>query len=243
MEYIMIDMINILEDIQIPLITDSDRYKHEDNNVARVTSVLHNMWQSDSLMKWSNYLGFKKQSYQTVLNHASEVGTIVHDSIESFLRTNVMPELPNIQEVNNAVNAFLSWYKYITSTTTFKVISMEQKLICQWFGGTYDLLAEIGGKICLIDFKTSSHIGEQYYMQLSAYRYMLRNIGIDIDVAMILQLSKKEEVYNQYILDLKNNPLHDKFLNDSFNAFVSFVNAYYYRNYITSQLNKLNIYN
>ena len=77
-------------------------------------------------------------------------------------------------------------------------------MVCEWFGGTYDLLLKINGCLFLVDFKTSNHVTYKYYMQLAAYSYMLKQQGIYISGVIILQLAKTSPRYNEFVLDFSN---------------------------------------
>lgn len=222
------DMFMIIEDAlnEIDIIpnTKTDRYYNEDGDpVPRVTEILSSMMHSDALLYWANSLGFKHIKYSTAINQASIIGTKAHNSIENYLM-----DKATIEDLQNvSLLAFISWRDLLISKgITFEVISMEERIVCKWFGGTYDILARIGGRIFLIDLKTSNHITEKYFMQLAAYKYMLMLKGINIDGVIILQLSKEEEEFNEYALDF-SIPGHFIFMENCTRAFLSLVYAYY----------------
>jgi hypothetical protein len=102
----------------------------------------------------------------------------------------------------------------------------EHKLICPWFGGTLDLLIEIDGKIYLLDFKTSNHPSYKYFLQLAAYRYILKYYyGIEIYGCGIIKLNKKVIEFEEYIID-KSNQDYEEFMNLCERTFLSLVYAY-----------------
>ena len=105
---------------------------------------------------------------------------------------------------------------------------------CEFFGGTYDALLSINGKVYLVDFKTSNHISYKYFLQIAAYRYMLQQQGIEIDGAIILQLDKKHPSFNEYIIQL-NNPEHLDFINNCQECFFSLVYAFFNRLQVEKQ--------
>lgn len=237
----MTTIMDLLEGIEFEIPkTKDNRYEHNGIPVPRVTEILQAMWHEDSLMKWANYLGFKRKDYIKELNYAADVGTAVHDSVEYFLANKEFPQLPPDFNIINAVNGFTQWYETVTKATSFEIISMEQKLTCPWFGGTYDCLAKINGKTCLIDFKTSKFIGIKYYMQLAAYRYILSLQGINIDIAMVLRLHKDEPIFSEYVVDL-SVPESKTFLDNCFEGFLSLVYAYYNRQQLEAQFSKLHL--
>lgn len=202
--------------------------------VPRVTEILSSMLHEDYLMGWSNYLGFKKQKYADVLKEAANKGTFVHNSIEHYLKENKEPQfeltVPDnlLNEVETAYNSFLSWWNII-SKQDYKILMQEQPLVSPWFGGTLDLLIQINGRIYLMDFKTSNQVSYKYFLQLAAYRYMLKEqFNINVDGVGIILFNKKEVRFSEYILDF-NNPWDLDYINTCLNTFFGLVYSYYGR--------------
>lgn len=226
---------NLLKDMNInsyPNI-ETHKYKYEDIWVPRVTEILSSMIHEDYLMTWSNNIGlYQNKKYKEVLDYAATIGTYVHNAIENLLQNKVMINieedvLPAYKDnVRNAFNAFLEWWNIINKND-YKILMQEYELICPYFGGTLDLLIEINGKVYLTDFKTSNHPSYKYFLQLSAYRYILREYhNINIDGCIILMLNKIKPQFNEIILDF-NNIDHFNYMNYCENAFLSLVYSYF----------------
>lgn len=201
----------------------STYHNNEGQKVPRVTEILSTMIHSDALMYWANSLGFKGMKYKTALNNAANIGTAAHNAIESFLIDKL--KTPN----NIPFLGFMMWYNIVTQEKgiPIQVIYIEHPLSCQWFGGTLDGLLRIGNKIYLIDFKTSNHVTYKYFLQLAAYRYMLRVLeGINVDGVIVLQLDKDEPGFNEYLLDFSCID-HVEFINHCEVSFLSLVCAFY----------------
>ena len=174
-------------------------YKNSNGNfVPRVTEILSTMIHSDALMYWANSLGFKGIGYRATLNAAAKVGTVAHEAIELFLNEKLETK------DNVPFLGFIMWYNMLVDQGfDIQVIYTEHKIVCNWFGGTVDCLLSINGKLYLVDFKTSNHVTYKYFLQLAAYRFMLKNVeGININGVIVLQLDKDEPGFNEYILDL-----------------------------------------
>ena len=212
----------------------SDRYTYNGKNVPRVTEVLSKMISEEKLMSWANSLGFKHQRYKDVLSKAAVFGTKIHHGIECFLKGEKVPEdTPSI-----CFKAFQEWWKII-ETTDYEIIGQEQKLVCEWYGGTYDCLMKINGKLYLIDFKTSNHVTYKYYLQLAAYSKVLREKeNVNIDGVLILQLNKYQPKYKEYILDL-SIPEHKEYFNLCERTFESILYSYYHIHYLEENFNDL----
>lgn len=205
-----------------PEMTFKSRYVNRFGQfVPRVTEILSFDGSStEGLLRWANNLGFKGIRYTDSRNMSATIGTNGHNAIEGFLKGTIT------DSTNMVVRAFQQWYMMIIKSHTFEVLSMEQTLVCDWFGGTYDLLCKIDGKVFLVDFKTSNYITYKYFMQLAAYRYMLELNGIRIDGCIILQLSKESPEFNEYYLDFSNKT-DLMYITDCTYAFFALVNAYY----------------
>ena len=230
----------ILENLileEYPEISDSD-YVFNGITVPRVTKILSEMLHDDSLMSWSNFIGLvKHQRYQDVLMEAADKGSIVHNGIEDYLTNGneldiaVVPK--NYQEeVANAYDSFKQWWNIVATNNKAYVVMQETPLICQWYGGTLDLLLNINGDNYLFDFKTSNHISYKYILQLAAYKYMLKSIhNIDIAGVGIIKLNKQSVNFEELMLHC-SNPNDLNLLIHAENCFHSLVYGYYERKYI-----------
>ena len=209
----------------------TNRYQYQGMNVPRVTEILSTMIHEEYLMKWANNIGlYQRKKYQDERDKAAAKGTYVHDAIEDFIQNGIDLNLNGVTpiyrtEVSYAYGSFKSWWEIIAQRQT-RVIMQEVKLICPWFGGTLDLLIEIDGKIYLLDFKTSNSTSYKYFLQLAAYRYILKNFyGIEIYGCGVIKLEKKYIGFEEYIID-KSNPEYEEFMNACERAFLSLVYAY-----------------
>ena len=201
----------------------STYYNREGQQVPRVTEILSRTIHSDGLMYWANSLGFKGIRYKDALSNAADMGTEAHAAIEKYLKEKL--------ETDNNIPflGFLSWYNIITSdyNLPFDVIYSEHSLVCKWFGGTLDALVNINNGLYLMDFKTSNHVTFNYFLQMAAYKYMLRvEENINIDGVIVLQLNKEEPEFNEYMLDFRNLA-HIDFINRCEETFLSLVYSYY----------------
>lgn len=223
------------------LISDANKYVYNDKYVPRVTEILSSMMHEETLMVWSNYLGFKGQKYGKILSDSANIGTYTHLMIENYLKNNIaiLNEVPigYRYNVENALFSFIQWYEVILKND-IKILGLETQLTCEWFGGTYDMLISINDKIYLVDFKTSNKVTYKHFIQASAYKYMLELKDINIDGIIILQLSKDCIGFNEYVIHL-NNIDHINFINSCFDTFKGLVYGYYYRTYTECLYNKI----
>lgn len=193
-------------------------YNYKGIPVPRVTEILSKTIHEDYITKWANYLGFKHISYQAALDESAKIGTITHERISQIL----LGDSPKEDEPV-PVQSFLIWYNGVKSSNNVKVIYSEKTLVCPRYGGTLDALLEINGKSYLIDFKTSNHVTFKYFLQLAAYKMMLKEIeGIELTGGeIILQLDKFNPSFEEYcISDIQTLTSYET-------AFNKLVDAYY----------------
>ena len=221
---------------------ETDRYQYQGYSVPRVTEILSSMLHEDFLMTWANNLGlWKRKKYKDELEAAATKGSYVHDAIEDYIQNGNDLNMDTVMagyrtEVSYAYGSFRLWWD-IVSKRNVKIIMQEHKLVCPWFGGTLDLLIEIDGKIYLLDFKTSNHPSYKYFLQLSAYRYILKYFyGIEIYGCGIIKLNKKSLDFEEFIID-KSNPEYDEFMDLCERTFLSIVYGYINRVLVENKYN------
>ena len=204
-------------------------YEHEDMYVPRVSNIL-SMLHEEYLMKWANGIGFRHRDFEEERAKAVAYGTVTHNAIEAYLNDRD-PESTNL-----AFDGFLYWWNTINKEGNFiEILGQEETLTCPHYGGTYDLLLRINGKIYLVDFKTSNHVSYKYFLQLAAYRRMLRlSKGIELDGCIVLQLKKDKIAFHEYLLDF-SVPGHKYFIDVCEATFERLAESYYFWQY-TKQL-------
>lgn len=231
----------LLEDMDLT-IYNGDRYFFNDIPVPRTTEILSSMLHDDYLMVWANNIGlYQKIKYKESMEKSSTIGTYSHELVEQYIRKQEydinhynIRDFSIFNAVNNCIGSFKLWYEQVFSNNDVCILGMEEKMSCEFFGGTYDALLNINGKVYLVDFKTSNHISYKYFLQIAAYRYMLHLQGINIDGAIILQLDKKQPSFTEYIIHLDNEE-HLDFINNCERCFFSLVYAYFNRLQVEQQ--------
>lgn len=215
-----------LEDFESP-------YTFNGIPVPRATHILSTMLNEEYIARWANSLGFKHKGYKTTLDEAAEKGTLIHDSINRYIVKGEQPfqyisSIPDqyVESTLNGFNSFINWYN---SVHGIEILYSELPLSCPYYGGTADLIARYNNKTYLLDFKTGKHLSFRYFLQLSAYRYILENYNnIKIDGLGIIRLDKDIVAYKDYILEL-DNETNLNYINQCTETFFALVNAYRYR--------------
>lgn len=129
-----------------------------------------------------------------VTREAGYIGSSVHKWIEERVEKKIAGRdveytLPDHSAVRAGVEAFLDWEieagpRYIASER--KVYSREHRFV-----GTLDMLAEIDGKLSIVDLKTSNRIYAEHWLQTAAYQIAVEEEdGIEVAQRVILHLPK-----------------------------------------------------
>jgi len=110
------------------------------------------------------YGGISKRT----LENAAIKGSAVHNSIENWIKFGI-DDIPS--EHRGYFNGFVEWWKQYKPRVFGSEVRIYHKLMR--YGGTIDLLCEIGGLLELIDFKTTYTLLEMACgVQLEAYQQM-----------------------------------------------------------------------
>ena len=150
-----------------------------------------------------------------ILKAAGERGTAVHKYIEDWL--NWLPE-----KVGEEPNLGLEYAVYETVWKEWlderidwdiKPLYTEQKIINKKLGvkGIIDCIAVVNGKICMIDWKTSSNLDEWstecqlqlYYMMLLKGNKVQKELAKKIDELRCLSLTKTGYRWFKFNIDKK----------------------------------------
>ncbi len=181
-----------------------------------------------------------KRDYKNVSETALDIGSQVHNAIEQYIKTGRDLSGELMPEVANGFIAFLEWEKNnveIWLESEIKVVNDQAG-----YGGTYDaIFLDKNGQTVIVDFKTSSAIYDEYWLQISAYRIAREMMygeytiefergetatfnfdlpRIEIDKSAILRLDKKTGM-PEYVIRDDIKSAHD------YLAFLTLTDFYY----------------
>lgn len=151
-----------------------------------------------SRMAWLTTMEFrlgKEKAHRKLLAKAGELGSQTHEMIEWTLHKMMGREMgapPKIQD--KAMWAFMAWEDWAKSVE-LKPLLIEQVVYSHKYGfaGTLDLLAEIKGRVTVIDWKTGKAVYDEAHLQNAAYRVAIREMRHADPVAgMMVRLPKVE---------------------------------------------------
>ena len=166
-------------------------YNKHGKEVPSVTTVLK-ILNKPALIGWANYLGFKRQKVDDVLESSAHIGTSVHFLIEcdimgygSVLSTGRKNCKSSIMR---RYNNYLKW----KNTVKISPIFMERALSSSTFGGTVDFYGYLDDRLTIIDFKTSKAFRMSMFIQLAGYVLLVEEAGYKVERVAILLVGEKE---------------------------------------------------
>ena len=151
-----------------------------------------------------------KGAHRKLILKAAEVGTEVHKRIEwefkrelKIERDETTPTL-STPEAENAFQRWTEWRQQVK----LKVIAIEKRIFSTLFGygGTLDLLAEVNGKLSILDFKTGKAIYREAFLQNVAYKMAAMEEGIQLETGWIVRLPKYPNDPDFEAVEVPNDP-------------------------------------
>ena len=172
--------------------SDHSTYINEEEvEVPSVTTIIK-VLNKPFIAKWANSLGWKRQSYDKVLEESANKGTFVHELLHEYLfKEGKEFDISNPDTVNfiyENINAFKDYLK----TVKFEPIWGEKSYSTARYGGTIDLLCKINGDLTILDFKTSKRFYSSHFIQLGAYIQLLEKHDIYVEQVGICRIKDGE---------------------------------------------------
>lgn len=172
-------------------------FDKQGNELPSVTTILK-ILNKPSLIKWANYIGFKRQRVEDVLERTSEIGTMVHDLVESYLLNHYFIFIPSRYCTKSLLYMYLNTIIEWRRTHNIEVEFLEKKFCSEKFAGTVDFYGCVDNKWTIFDFKTSKQPHASMFLQLAGYCIMLEEKGYKVDQVGIIILNP--EGFNEKII-------------------------------------------
>ena len=173
-----------------------------------MTEVLHRNlgWSKDALIGWARREALSGTDPLEAKAKSASRGTLAHERIASFLRGRRFKNESGIdnasllEETKAMRETFVKWWK----RSGGKVLLCEEPLVHEelGYGGTIDLVADIGGPT-LLDIKTSASIWPEHHIQVAAYEKILvasqspllgKHVGNGVEKIGIVHLPRAGEL-------------------------------------------------
>lgn len=127
---------------------------------------------------------------QEVTEQSAKEGTMLHEAVEALLLGKTQ-EIP--AEVAPAVRSFQEYFEKNHIKVTPDLVERRIVNHDHRYAGTVDAIAVIGGKLGVLDIKTSQAIYRDYCLQTSAYMDALKNEFEDLTTRWILRIDQVQK--------------------------------------------------
>ena len=141
-----------------------------------------------------NFLTNAKGAHRKFSKDAASIGQMVHEWISNYIyalaNKSQLPAQPVNEKAKHSIKAFLDF----TEKHNVEITSSERKIysIEKDYCGTLDGEGFIDGKKCILDFKTSSAIYPEYFIQVAAYmKAREEETGSKYEGAVIIRVDKE----------------------------------------------------
>lgn len=139
--------------------------------------------------KREEILAEAKAAHTRKKDNGADVGTKAHAGVETYTRYRIRYQGDD-EQIKKMVNTFADW----AEKNDAKFLESEKNVYSKelWIGGILDFIVELDGKKYIGDFKTSSGIYPEYFLQCAAYELALIEMGYpEIEGYIIVNVDKK----------------------------------------------------
>jgi len=124
---------------------------------------------------------------QDITEQSAKEGTMIHEAVEGLL-LGKNPEIP--AEIAPAVKSFSEFFDKNNIQVTPELVERRIVNYDHRYAGTVDAVALIGGRLGVLDIKTSQAIYRDYSLQTSAYMDALKNQFRKLETRWVLRIDQ-----------------------------------------------------
>ena len=165
-----------------------------------------------------------KRANYTIKTSAGDLGKLVHEYLENFIKGTNPSKLVH-DEARNSANRFLDWVNKhkVEFLLSEQMVYSKKHNYC----GTLDFVCKVEGKLLLGDIKTSNQIDLiEYPAQVAAYMIAREEeFGDKFDGAVIVRVGKKDAEFEMMELNYKDMTKYKKIFLDCLALTNSVANA------------------
>lgn len=173
------------------------RYFNRDGKEVPSCTTIIKMLNKPELVKWANYMGFKKIDTTSYLDEKAAFGTHCHSLFELYFNDGILcangqTEFLNKDEYRLTIYKFRMIELYFQKLG-IEVLNMEFVMEGSTYGGTLDMIAYNRSKDCLMifDLKTSKEAHQSHWIQLMGYVQLIKEIySLPVEEIGVILLSK-----------------------------------------------------
>ena len=146
------------------------------------------------LVPWANNLGLQGINVRDYVDDKADIGTLVHEMMFCDLKDTAIETsyytAVQIEIAYGSFKKYLEWKKL----HTIEPIILEKPMVSEKFqyGGTIDNYCLLDGIPTLIDYKTCKGLYPEHFIQVCAYRQLLKENGYKVKNCAILRVGRVE---------------------------------------------------
>lgn len=152
-------------------------YKSSDGKrVPSVTTITKRFQDSGGLIRWAFNCGRDGIDMDRARDDAADAGHIAHGWIDDTIHGRPLAEHRDAPEemlagARHALAAFNEWRDQVK----LEIVETETPLVSDKhrFGGTFDAIFRIGGKLFLGDWKTGNRVYQEHLAQMGGYAILI----------------------------------------------------------------------
>ncbi len=147
-----------------------------------------------------------KRAFMRKSQEAANIGSIVHDYANAFERQvqfdmKVIETHVDRKKIEKCLKKFVAW----KAKNKDEMVALETIVASPtyWFAGKFDRLTRRNGLVILSDFKTSSFIYIDQFVQLAGYAIAIKEwLGIDVNGIEIVRFGKDGSFENKLVTNV-----------------------------------------
>lgn len=183
--------------------------------VIGTTTITGRFGDKQALIAWAFKRGKDGHELYDSRDAAAAVGTYCHALIDADIHGVPPPPRPSHMSAEDERQARQGWESFCVwrDQVRLVVVATEVPLVSEMhhYGGTIDCLARIGGKLMVLDFKSSNGTYPEHIVQVAAYRQLVREcMREEVHDACLLRVGK--EYANFAYLNLPRDLLDEAWL-------------------------------
>lgn len=181
---------------KIEIEDEHQKYYSGDREIPSCTTIV-SMLGKPELVKWANYMGFKKINTSIFLEEKAAYGTFCHKLFEAYFSGGLITANSNTEYISSKEFREIIYRFYMVelyfNKLGIRVLATELSIEGNEYGGTMDLLCYNEQKDCLMifDLKTSKSVYQSHWIQIMGYVQLLKEkYDLDVKEIGVILLSK-----------------------------------------------------
>lgn len=169
-------------------------YKTQDGKRVPGTTTITGLMNKPFLVTWANRLGLEGIDSNKYRDDAASIGTLAHEMVQAHLQGyDLDTSIYSQRDIDLAENALIKFYEWERNNKIEPIIC-EVPLVSEVYryGGTVDCYCLLNGEPTILDFKTGKAIYDDFFFQLAAYEYLLKEHGHEVKQRRILRIGRDE---------------------------------------------------